>query len=164
MIHKYYVFIECVKEGIILRGILHDWSKFTPSEFSAYANYFFNKDGSRKTVSKNGIPKDDPFFNALDSHQSNNDHHWQYWATIISIDDIEVKHMSVDAMKEMICDWKGAGLATGTGGVDNPLSWYKKNRETMMFHTMTRAYIEKKIGYKDGSSILEMVVCMRNND
>jgi len=146
MIHKYYVFIECIKEGIILRGITHDLSKFTPSEFSAYANYFFNEDGSRKSVSKNNIPEVDPFFKALNSHQLYNDHHWQYWVQYVS-GSIIISHMSLDAMKEMICDWKGAGIAMGNGGIDNPLLWYKRNRHKMLLHTMTKSYIEYKIGY-----------------
>lgn len=39
--HRWYVFLECVKLGIIWRGIIHDLSKFLPSEFIPYANYFY---------------------------------------------------------------------------------------------------------------------------
>jgi hypothetical protein len=146
--HKYYVLIECIKEGIIIRGIIHDWDKFLPLNFSAYANYFFEKDGSRKKVSKNNVPETDPFYIALNNHQNNNDHHLQYWVELMNDGNTKVNHMSLDAMKELICDWKGAGLATGTGGEDNPLSWYKKNRDGMIMHTMTRNYIEMRIGYE----------------
>ena len=48
--HKWYVFLECVKMGIFWRGVFHDLSKFTPSEFCQYANYFFDTDGSRFSV------------------------------------------------------------------------------------------------------------------
>ena len=39
-IHKWYVFIECYKQGIIWQGIIHDMSKFSSSEFIASAKYF----------------------------------------------------------------------------------------------------------------------------
>lgn len=41
--HKWYVGIECFKRGLYWRGIKHDWSKFLPSEFVPYANYFYGQ-------------------------------------------------------------------------------------------------------------------------
>ena len=37
--HKWYVFIECCKLGIPVRGLVHDLSKFRPSEWFPYANF-----------------------------------------------------------------------------------------------------------------------------
>lgn len=39
--HKWYVFWECCKLGIPLLGIVHDSSKFLPSEFFPYARWFY---------------------------------------------------------------------------------------------------------------------------
>jgi len=39
--HKWYVMIECFKNGLIWRGLMHDLSKFLPSEFIPYANFFY---------------------------------------------------------------------------------------------------------------------------
>ena len=39
--HKWYVMIECFKRGQYWRGIMHDMSKFRPSEFIPYAIYFY---------------------------------------------------------------------------------------------------------------------------
>ena len=39
--HKYYVMIECFKVGLYWRGLVHDMSKFRPSEFIPYARYFY---------------------------------------------------------------------------------------------------------------------------
>ena len=44
--HKWFVFLECYKEGIIWRGITHDLSKFLPSEFFPYANHFYGEKNS----------------------------------------------------------------------------------------------------------------------
>ena len=43
IIHKFWVFIYCCQYGLYWRGIIHDLSKFLPSEFIPYANYFYNK-------------------------------------------------------------------------------------------------------------------------
>ena len=40
--HKFYVFIECFKEGLYWVGLAHDFSKFLPSEFIPYANFFYD--------------------------------------------------------------------------------------------------------------------------
>jgi hypothetical protein len=80
--HKWFVFIECAKCGIIWRGIVHDLSKFRPSEFFAYANHFY---GSKEPVrDKTGYYKptdtgDSAFDYAWFLHQKRNPHHWQYW-------------------------------------------------------------------------------------
>jgi hypothetical protein len=41
--HKWYVFLECRKLGIGWLGLVHDWSKFRPSEFIPYARHFYGK-------------------------------------------------------------------------------------------------------------------------
>lgn len=40
--HKWFVFVECFKFGLLWQGLIHDWSKFLPDEFIAYANFFGN--------------------------------------------------------------------------------------------------------------------------
>jgi len=73
--HKWFVFLECCKLGIPWRGIVHDLSKFLPSEFGPYAYYFYGP-----------YPRDDEYkpkyvveaFNrAWLNHQHRNKHHWQ---------------------------------------------------------------------------------------
>lgn len=44
--HKWYVFVECCKRGIYWRGFMHDMSKFLPSQWFPYVNYFYGKKGS----------------------------------------------------------------------------------------------------------------------
>lgn len=39
--HKWFVFLEGCKEGIVWQGITHDISKFLPSEFFPYVEYFY---------------------------------------------------------------------------------------------------------------------------
>lgn len=67
--HKWFVFLAGLKTGVPLwRLIIHDWSKFTPSELPHYQRQFFGD-------------KDDPlgFAAAWLHHQNHNPHHWEYW-------------------------------------------------------------------------------------
>lgn len=67
--HKWFVGIECLREGLFWRGIIHDWSKFLPDEFIPYANFFY---GDKKVWK-------DRFDLAWNRHQKRHDHHWQFW-------------------------------------------------------------------------------------
>ena len=40
MRHKWYVMVECFKVGLYRQGIVHDLSKFSPTEFLSSARYF----------------------------------------------------------------------------------------------------------------------------
>lgn len=88
--HKWYVFIECCKLGIPLRGLLHDLSKFLPSEFIPYARYFYGNYPEALTVYEKtyhwkmktkAVVKGD-FDLAWLKHQKRNPHHWQYWLLV----------------------------------------------------------------------------------
>lgn len=159
--HKYFVTKACFKVGLYYRGLMHDISKFRPSEFIPYAKFFYNSDGSKKQIrDKTGYYKPDDtgdinFDFAWLLHQKRNDHHWQWW--ILPKDDGTIKAfpMLIDALNEMICDWKGAGQAQGIS-TNDPLDyykevreWYKVNKSKMIFHPKTRDYIENTIEYYD---------------
>ena len=90
--HKWFVFIECCKMGIPLRGLLHDVSKFLPSEFIPYAHYFYGtwcKNEDWHGDKRNYIPYkwtekgvEEAFNIAWLKHQKRNPHHWQYWLLV----------------------------------------------------------------------------------
>lgn len=162
--HKYYVMISCFNHRMIWRGVLHDLSKFRPSEFIPYAQYFYNKDGSKKDIrdesgyyKATGTP-DIKFNFAWLLHQKRNRHHWQWW--ILPEDDggIKVMSMTPEFRKEMLCDWIGAGRACGSiKSPDDDMyletrEWYKKNKCNMVLHTETRAWIETRLNIKEGDS------------
>src|SRR5664280_1736204 len=81
--HRWFVFIECCKLGIPWQGIVHDLSKFRPSEFFPYARHFHGV-GAKEWRDKTGYYKptdtgDSAFDFAWFLHQKRNAHHWQYW-------------------------------------------------------------------------------------
>jgi hypothetical protein len=91
--HKWFVFLECCKYGIPLRGILHDMSKFKPCEWFPYVESFYG--GPHKPLAEYstyektnwwGVVErecketiDANFSRAWLHHQHCNPHHWQYW-------------------------------------------------------------------------------------
>ena len=116
-----------------MRGLLHDLSKFLPDEWLPYAKYFYSD-----------IDCEDIFDLAWLKHQSRNKHHWQYWILCKDSGETKVLPMPLKYAKEMLADWRGAGRAIT--GSDNTLKWYRENRHKMVLHSLTRAWIENKLG------------------
>jgi len=150
--HKWFVLLACFREGLILRGILHDWHKFLPSEWSPYV-WSFNgpwkyKDRPAWLVAA--------FDLAWLLHQKRGDHHWQAWVLLYDtptayIDGKGLQNdgkmralpMSAGARLEMLCDWYGAGKAQGqTRGWFSTAEWYTKNAGNMVLHAETRTWVE----------------------
>lgn len=147
--HKWYVFLECCKLGIPLRGILHDLSKFLPSEFFPYAIYFNGKEQKgENSFAKAGYKKpkntSDDFDLAWLLHQKRNKHHWQWWVLLEDEGSPDALEMPLKYAKEMIADWKGAGRAQGNP--DNCKTWYLKNRNKMTLAAYTRFWVETTLG------------------
>jgi len=151
--HKWFVGRACAGEGLWLRGLLHDLSKFRPGEWRPYADYFY---GDREPPKhKDGYnvaddPKQDPAFDeAWLRHIHRNSHHWQFW--LLQKDDgdqVPLPMPPADRL-EMVCDWRGAGMAQGkTGGWHETLSWYNANKHRMILHPDTRAWVESFLEMK----------------
>jgi hypothetical protein len=146
--HKWFVFVECVKLGIPLRGLVHDLSKFWPSEWFPYVEYFH---GSHREDSERGQEVQMMFDLAWMAHQHRNPHHWQWWVLKEDSGAVKVFEMPMGPRKEMLADWMGAGKAQGKK--DQPrecASWYRANRDKMILGAETRLWIEMRLGiYKE---------------
>jgi hypothetical protein len=151
--HKWYVFLWCCHYGIPLAGIVHDLSKFHPREWFPYVDYFYGgKYPERHYGDVRGALGDkytQPWVNARfdeawNHHQKRNPHHWQYW--LLQNDDgtTKVLEMPLRCCKEMLADWRGAGMAIS--GKDNTPQWYTKNRDKMILHPDTRQLVECELG------------------
>jgi len=124
--------MECIKIGVPLRqAIMHDMSKFLPSEWFPYTNYFY------------GIKDKNSFYYAWFKHQKRNKHHWQWW--VLRLDDGGVKAVPMPDKyrREMLADWRGAGKAKGLS--DNTKEWYLLNSTKMILHMETRTWIEGQL-------------------
>jgi hypothetical protein len=150
--HKFYVFIECCKLGIPWRGLVHDLSKFYPSEFYVYAHKFYHSDGSGKEIrSSSGyynataqeIPRGS-FEEAWFLHQKRNAHHWQYWSIAQDTAGMVIFEIPEVYLREMVADWRGAARVQNTRGANN---WYRVNKNSLQLHPRSRQWIEKELGY-----------------
>jgi len=147
--------IDCFNQGLFWRGIMHDMSKFRPSEFIPYARYFNGSypseeecDRMRRFCVSHGRTKlqvDRDFNTAWLKHIHRNKHHWQYWILREDSGKIIALEMPHKYVGEMISDWNGAGKAIS--GKENTLEWYSENRSKIILHIETRHMVETCINY-----------------
>jgi hypothetical protein len=143
--HKWFVFLAGLKVGCPLwRLIIHDWTKFLPSELPHYQRQFFGM-------------ADDPagFVLCWARHQNRHEHHWEYWIPrtghnrcIPQFPDNTPLEMSDAAVKEMIADWLGAGRAyEGKWPNGNGWLWWEHNKGKILprLHPVTVAKVESII-------------------
>ena len=72
--HKHRVFVNCIRCGIPFRGLVHDLSKFSPTEFFESVRYF---NGKRSPI---GICRRETGMSyAWLHHKGRNKHHIEYW-------------------------------------------------------------------------------------
>ena len=102
--HKYLVFKFSCKLGIPFRGLVHDLSKFTPTEFFESVKYFNGGVASpiTKCKRKNGISL------AWLHHKGRNKHHYEYWVDLTAPAVAPV--IPYKYMVEMICDKLSASI------------------------------------------------------
>jgi hypothetical protein len=160
--HKWYVTVECFKQGLYWRGLVHDLSKFTPREFFPYAQHFYGPFAAQKKRDGSGYykPTDtgDPAFDiAWLHHQNRNKHHWQYWCCVADDGTVKIYDMPLVYRMEMVCDWNGAGKAQGFKNKDQTKNWYLKNKDKMVLSTVTREWIENEIGIEKQVNIGKQV-------
>jgi hypothetical protein len=175
--HKWYVFQDCRRFGIMRRGIMHDLSKFSLTEFWAYSNNFFEKNGKRRP----GRPDDKRIRKAFDTawkhHQLSNQHHWQWWmvptdSAFIEFDNaighigtqsaikrlshllvvpcVKVdKHFVHKMSHEAVLEMVADWNGAGKAqGSPDELKWYAAHRDKIVLHPDTRKEVEELLGYK----------------
>ena len=151
--HKYYVMKECFSEGLYWRGLMHDMSKFLPSELFPYANHFtsdIKEDGDDYKSVDTG---DKEFDFAWLSHQKKNKHHWQWWILLGDEGGLIAMEMEEPYLIEMICDWQGAGKAQGKVSPKDDKyletrNWYANHKNKMQLNEKTRSKIEEIIKWR----------------
>lgn len=132
--HKNKVLVNCARCGILFRGLMHDLSKFSPTEFFESVKYF---QGDRSPIG--ACRRATGMSNAWLHHKGRNKHHIEYWL------DPECQITPMMPYKyavECVCD-KLAATKTYAGKNYNPdlplLHWHKHgnkvdgNPKTMLF-------------------------------
>ena len=102
--HKWLVFKLCCKIGQPWRGLVHDLSKYSWTEFWESANHYV---GTYSPIKE--TRKDIGYSNAWLHHKGRNKHHVEYWVDENS--PIKATIMPYPYAAEMICDKLAAGMA-----------------------------------------------------
>lgn len=136
--HKYWVFYYCCKAGVPWRGIKHDMSKFSPTEFWESVRYY---QGNRSPIDackeENGVSK------AWLHHKGRNKHHYEYYQDNFDKGGEPLQMPYKDAV-EMLCDYLGAGRAYM--GKDFTYKaewqwWIRKNQNPIAMHPSSKEFI-----------------------
>lgn len=139
-VHKFWVFYYCCKAGIVVQGLLHDMSKFSPTEFFESVKYY-QGDSSPIDAAK----KDKGYSNAWLHHKGRNRHHYEYWQDYF---DQGTKHLEMPLKYkiEMICDYVGAGKAY-YGKDFTPQKeydwWQNKKSKPLAMHEKDKAFVDE---------------------
>jgi hypothetical protein len=100
--HRKFVMLLCFKLGIIKRGLLHDLSKYSPTELSI-AKYYTGKNSPHQNCREQL-----GYSPSWMHHYHNNKHHYQYWQDQDEMDNNILLKMPYDYVIEMFCDRVGA--------------------------------------------------------
>lgn len=138
--HKYWVGYYCFIAGIPWRGIKHDMSKFSPTEFFESVKYY---QGNRSPIDAckeiNGYSK------AWLHHKGRNSHHYEYWQDNFDNGGTPLKMPYEDAV-ELVCDYLGAARAymgKDFTYADEYKWWQEKEAKPLAMHPHTKTFIEK---------------------
>ena len=135
--HKHRVFINCAKCGIPWRGFVHDFSKFTPTEFFESVKYY---QGDRSPIG--ACRRATGMSNAWLHHKGRNKHHIEYWLD----PECEVTPlMPYKYAVECVCDKLAATRVYAGKGYsrDLPLLHWKKHGNKVNGNPLTMQFIEK---------------------
>lgn len=102
--HRFLVFKLAVRAGIPFRGLIHDLSKYSPTEFIESIKYYDGNISPLRVSRKvNGYSK------AWLHHKGRNKHHFEYWYDFNAPDKTPI--IPYKYTVEMICDTIAAGMA-----------------------------------------------------
>ena len=103
--HKYYVGKYCFHYGLYKQGLMHDLSKFSPTEFFESVKYY---QGDRSPI--DACKEQNGYSEAWLHHKGRNKHHYEYWFDNLDNGGKPLL-MPFNYMVEMFCDYIGAGQA-----------------------------------------------------
>ena len=140
--HKFMVMKGCFSVGLYKQGLLHDLSKYMPSEFLVGAKYY------QGTQSPNNAErKDKGYSSAWLHHKGRNKHHYEYWMDYSAHagDGIIPAKMPDRYIVEMFIDRiaasKNYNKEKYTDG--DPLKYYLSGNPGNFMHKETKRKLEK---------------------
>ena len=141
--HRHKVIAHCFKAGIPLRGLLHDLSKYSPTEFIPGAKYYF---GNRSP--NEGERESYGYSKAWLHHKGRNRHHFEYWTDYDPVDKkFKGIKMPQKYLIEMFCDRVAASKTyNGKNYTDRTaLEYFERGRKSRgsIIHPETSDELER---------------------
>lgn len=137
--HKWCVFKNCYKAGLIWRGIKHDLSKYSPTEFFESVKYF---SGDKSPI--DNCKKDKGFSKAWLHHKGRNTHHYEYWQDNFDNGGQPIQMPFKDAL-ELVCDYIAAGQTYMKKRFTFKAEyewWKEKSSKPIAMHPNTKYFID----------------------
>lgn len=134
--HRRLVRRGCFRVGLYWRGLTHDLSKFSPTEFWAGARYY---QGVR---SPNAAEREENGYSrAWMHHKGRNRHHYEYWTDLnTKTGRYEAVEMPTEFLVEMVMDRIAASkVYRGAAYTDaDPLRYFETAHESTLMHPNTQ--------------------------
>ena len=144
--HRHLVCRYCFRLGLYGQGLLHDLSKYSPTEFLSGAKYYQGdrspNDAERKAE---GVSR------AWLHHKGRNRHHFEYWIDYCIQPDGSVtmggNEMPIKYVAEMFCDRVAACRVYMKDKYTDASAYeyFARSRHRIMMHEKTKAELEKML-------------------
>lgn len=142
--HKWLVMKGCFRIGLYRQGLLHDMSKYSPTEFLVGCKYF------QGNMSPNNVERlDKGYSSAWLHHKGRNKHHMEYWIDYGLPPEKGMVGMRMPEryVAEMFVDRVAASKVYKKDAYtqDMPLAYYENGKDNHVMHPETRALLEKML-------------------
>ena len=138
--HRLIVMAGCFRVGLYWQGLLHDLSKYSPTEFLVGAKYY---QGNR---SPNGAEREDKGYSeAWMHHKGRNRHHYEYWTDMnMETRRYESVPMPRKYLVEQIMDRRAACIVYEKDACtdSSPLNYFMRSRERTLMHPQNQRELE----------------------
>ena len=140
--HKLLVMKACFYVGLYKQGLLHDLSKYSPSEFGVGCRYF------QGTRSPNNAQREaEGCSTAWLHHKGRNKHHYEYWMDYSTRPEDGICGMKMPDLYiyEMFLDRIAASKTYQKDKYTDcsPLEYYEKGNSEQFLHPYTKKVLEK---------------------
>ena len=138
--HKLLVMDGCFKVGLIKQGLLHDLSKYSPTEFLIGARYY---QGDKSPNAAERAEKG--YSEAWMHHKGRNKHHYEYWTDMcMATKRYESVPMPRSYLVEMVMDRRAACMVYQGKNYTSAsaLNYYLGSKERNLMHPQTQKELE----------------------
>lgn len=138
--HRHTVMRHCFKAGIPLRGLLHDLSKYSPTEFRPGARFY---SGTHSPTEEERLEYGCSY--AWMHHKGRNKHHFEYWTDYSKTERglVPVK-MPLVYVIEMFCDRVAASKVYLKERYNDScaLDYFRRGTDHLKMHPQSMALLE----------------------